>query len=175
MQHYKAVDDEPTDLTVTTWCGTDRTRIRVVALAIIFAPDVRRYVVCRRRDATGREWHRPPGGGVEVGELARDAVAREIREELGAELVDPIQLGVLEDIYQLDGKTVHEIAWVFTGQVSRPALPPIDGCYFDESGARGWLEWRHSSGDEMALHPPGLQDLVDVWLASRTEGDDRER
>ena len=45
----------------------------------------------------------PIGGRVEFGETSRDAIAREVREELSAEVRDLRLLGVLENIFTYDG------------------------------------------------------------------------
>lgn len=151
----------------TKWSAVDRTRIRLLALALVFDASLSAHVVCRRRDALGNEWHRPLGGAIEVGELSVDAVVREVREELGAVLLEPVELGVLEDIYRLDGRTAHEVSWIFVGSVEPSFLPRPEGRYFDDAGVTGWMEWRATSGQSLPLRPPGLQRLIDAWLAGK--------
>jgi ADP-ribose pyrophosphatase YjhB (NUDIX family) len=69
------------------------------------------------------------GGAIEEGERAADAVRREMREELGVEITEPQLLGVLENIFELDGRTWHEIVFVFDADFAdaedraRSALP----------------------------------------------------
>jgi len=53
-----------------------------------------------------------PLGGIEFGETSRDAIIREIREELSAEIEDVRWLGTLENIFTLDGEPGHEIVMV---------------------------------------------------------------
>jgi ADP-ribose pyrophosphatase YjhB (NUDIX family) len=65
---------------------------------------------------TGGRYARTLGGAVEFGERAEDALRREIREELGADIVNPRLLGVLENIFTLDGIDRHEIVFVFDAQ-----------------------------------------------------------
>ena len=108
-------------------------------------------------------YHRPLGGGVEPGETTRAAVAREITEELGLQIGALKLLGVLENIFVLDGQPKHEIVFVY------------DGCFVDESvyaqsELHGWeangeplrAVWRKldSFDEEHRLVPEGLWDLL---------------
>ena len=58
-------------------------------------------------------FYRPPGGGIEHGELARDAIRREMREEVNVDIQEPELLTVLENIFDYGGETKHEIVFLF--------------------------------------------------------------
>lgn len=64
-----------------------------------------------------RYFYRPPGGGIEPGERAIEAMRRELREELDAEVSDPEFLTVLENIFEYGGTTRHEIVFLFRATV----------------------------------------------------------
>ena len=68
----------------------------------------------------GEVFYRPFGGGVEFGESAKEALEREIREELGREVIAPTLLGVVENLYMFEGKQGHEIVFVFDGRLDDP-------------------------------------------------------
>jgi 8-oxo-dGTP pyrophosphatase MutT (NUDIX family) len=86
--------------------------IRVVALAIILSGD--RLLVFEGTDrATRRKFYRPLGGGVEFGERGVEALVREIREELGADLGIVRYLGTLENLFRVDGRQGHEIVLLY--------------------------------------------------------------
>lgn len=95
-------------------------------------------------------YYRPLGGGIEPGERAVDAVRREIREEVQLESDGFELLGILENIFELDGKPRHEIVFVFDGRLVDESVygttltvrdigaPPTTACWrdlnsFDES------------------------------------------
>ena len=58
----------------------------------------------------------PVGGRVEFGETSRDAIVREVREALAAEITDLRSLGVLENLFTFDGQRGHEIVFVYDAQ-----------------------------------------------------------
>ncbi len=78
----------------------DKPRIEVGA-AVIY-DDAGRVLCCRRGNgknpATDGRWEFP-GGKLEAGETARDAVVRELREELGVEVAPGRRIAVVEHEY----------------------------------------------------------------------------
>lgn len=53
---------------------------------------------------------------MEFGETTEAAIKREIREEIGLEATNLKLLTVLESIYVLEGKTGHQIVYVYDGR-----------------------------------------------------------
>ncbi len=115
-------------------------RPRTIALCVFSDRD--KILAARLYDPTrDLVFYRPACGGIEFGERAEAAIAREIQEELGAEIKDPKLLGVLENIFMFDNKKGHEIVFVF------------DARFADESiYARGRIEGRE---DGIVIAPPG--------------------
>lgn len=127
-----------------------------------------KHVVSRMTTTEHPIFHRPLGGSVEIGERSAQAVVREIREELGATLVEPQLLGVLENLFMIDGESGHEVVFVYAGGLAEDGVVPPDGCAFMDIDVRGWVEWRPIAGDPtVPLFPDGLQELIDDWLTPR--------
>lgn len=139
--------------------------IRAVAIGI-----VRRYdaiFVFEGRDPTEDEpFYRPPGGGIEPGELGSDAVFREFAEEFdGIAVVEPRYLGTLENLFIFAGQPGHEIGLVYEVRFRDRAMYAHDrhigreetGEEFDAL----WLDLGRVRSGEVALYPDGLIDLLD--------------
>jgi len=87
-------------------------RIRPVALCLFQHKG--RILVSRAYDAVKQDFYcRPLGGGIEFGKRGVETIAREIREELGAEIEKIRWLGTLENLFTGEGKAGHEIVLVF--------------------------------------------------------------
>lgn len=99
-------------------------RVRPVSLAVIRHPrNDTILAVCFRRDDTGEPYYRPAGGGIDYGETSEAAVRREIREELGAEIVAQRLLTVAENIFTDErGELAHQIMFLWEVSFVDPAL-----------------------------------------------------
>jgi ADP-ribose pyrophosphatase YjhB (NUDIX family) len=133
-------------------------------MVVLFGPDRTRHAVAHLEpsDENPQGYHRLVGGGVEFGETARDAVIREVREELGATLVEPEQIGVLENLFELDGAPGHEVVFVFSGRLDPPHTVPPEGGMFADNDQPMAVEWRSVSGkgEPVPLYPNGVGALV---------------
>jgi len=106
--------------------------IKVVVAAVIERSDRRLLIGQRRHDDTSPLKWEFPGGKVEAGESPEAALARELREELGATLHKSVEIArvkhtyatytneleirffaVAIDNHEVVGKTFERIAWVF--------------------------------------------------------------
>ena len=89
-----------------------KNKIRTLALGIIEYQN--RLLVSLGYDQIKKQkFYRLPGGGIDFGELSSEALVREFREELGAELSKVEYLGTLENIFEFNGDQGHEIAFIF--------------------------------------------------------------
>ena len=135
--------------------------IRPLALAVF--RDGSRILVEDNAAWDRRDWfYRPPGGGVEFGERAADALRREMREEFNAEVTDVRLLGTLESIFDYHGKQGHEVVFVFDvrfADVSNYAVERIVGT--EGGGIRIEAVWIDISEPlDRPLYPNGLLELL---------------
>ena len=139
-----------------------RPRPRPIALAVIRDRD--RLLVFEIADPVrGVTGYRPLGGSIEFGERGHDTVAREIREEIGAQLIDISYLATLENIHQYLGRPGHEIVRVYEARLADSSLyqrDVIEGA--EEDGEPLHCMWKSMAdfarGDP--LYPEGLLELL---------------
>ena len=136
--------------------------IRPIAIGIFREGD--RILVGHGHDALrGERYCRPPGGALEFGERAADALRREILEEIHAEITPPHLLGVLENTFTLEGARKHEIVFVFETAFVDSRLYQLPELPLYEPGWDGRLTWELLHGFEnaaIALYPEGLRELL---------------
>lgn len=139
-------------------------RIRPLALCVFHHQG--KILVNQFYDAVSNQMiFRPIGGGIEFGEKSRDAIVREVQEELNVSISDVQLIGTLENIFTYMGEPGHEIVQVYDAKFDDADLyekPWLDGCESD--GATFRATWCSSSSftGASALVPEGLYDLLKV-------------
>lgn len=106
---------------------------------------------------------RPPGGTIEFGERGSEAVVREIREELGVEIVEATYLGTVENIFTYLGIDGHELVRVYAARFADQRLNERD--HFDcieANGARFTCIWKPIADFRAGapLYPDGLLEMM---------------
>src|SRR5215210_502828 len=123
-----------------------------------------RILVTEAHDPVKRQsFCRPLGGGIEFGETSAQAVAREVREEINAEVTQLKLIGTLESIFTYLGVPGHEIVQVYDGEFVDRSLYVLESIAGTESDGQAfqavWLELEQFSVD-LPLFPEGLLDLL---------------
>ncbi len=110
------------------------------------------------------QFYRPLGGGVEFGEHSRDALAREIKEELGAEIEDARLLGVIENVFTLEGRPGHEVVFVYDARFTDKSLYERETLIGREDGAgfftARWVSLAEVQNNGVRLVPNELIGLI---------------
>lgn len=133
---------------------------RPLAVAIIRHPRTGAIFVDETTEpGTGRIYHRAVGGGIEFGERAAQTLVRELREEYGLEITVGAQVGLLENLFVLDGHAGHEVVVVHEAAFAAPEDYSLERvpCR-DVSGTVG--TWRPPHGSACPLYPDGLDGMV---------------
>lgn len=114
----------------------------------------------------------PVGGRVEFGEPSRQAIIREVREELNAEITDIELLGVLESLFTFDGGPGHEIIFVYDAQFIDAApyeSGPLTGVESEKEYTAHWIG-PNSPDHGRPLYPDGLLSLLGDWERGKSRG-----
>ncbi len=141
---------------------TPPSRIRALAVCIVRRGD--EILVFEGFDRVkGNFYYRPLGGGIEPGERAAEALARELREELHTEVTQLRLRTVIENIFECDGRGGHEIMFVFEGALADRSLYERDVIdALGDDGSRLHVVWRRIDAfdDQRCLVPPELLPLL---------------
>ncbi|MEP7214686.1 MAG: NUDIX domain-containing protein [Anaerolineaceae bacterium] len=134
--------------------------IRAIARVIIRRGNT---VLIAEHTTHGRISYRPVGGGIKPGERAIEAARREILEELGIAPQQFRLLGVLENIFTIEGKLGHEV--VFTFEADWPTEVECGEVVMGEESDGSHFECRWHRITDLAefahpLYPEGLLELL---------------
>ena|SRR5215472_2901209 len=129
-------------------------------MAVIRRPHDAALLVSEDANPSGELFHRPLGGHVEFGEYALDTVHRELREEIGQALTDVRLAGVLENIFQWDGATQHEIVFLFTASFADEAAYEIREQVIADDHGGAHVIWRMPEAVTPPLYPVGVADMA---------------
>jgi ADP-ribose pyrophosphatase YjhB (NUDIX family) len=132
----------------------------IKAMVLIQRPRDGALLVSEEANPSGAPFHRPLGGHVEFGEYALDTVHREFQEEIGQALTGVWLAGVLENIFQWDGATEHEIVFIFTAAFADEAAYEIPEQTILDAREANRVIWRNPEAAGPPLYPAGVADMV---------------
>jgi ADP-ribose pyrophosphatase YjhB (NUDIX family) len=140
---------------------------RPLALGIIKRTDgtstFREILVCEYYDHVKEEvFYRPLGGAIEFGERGQEALRREFREEVNAELADVRYLAILENIFTYKGQMGHEIVLLYEATFTDPSAYKREVLTVKEEGNTLTARWMPLDAFQEGppLYPDGLLDLL---------------
>lgn len=151
-------------------------RIRPIALGLIWNHGA--LLVEHGFDSVKQQhFFRPPGGAIEFGERAVDAVRREFLEELHAELVEPRLVAVLENLFQYEGRPGHELVFVFEARFKDSGFYERSKLTIRERNASATASWKSLA--ELAaggnpVYPEGLFELLSRRATDSRQSSNRE-
>ena len=122
-----------------------------------------RYLVTESYDRLRDfRFRRFPGGGIEFGERAEEALIREMREELDTGLGEVRRLGILENHFEHEGFRGHEVVFVFSATATNPAVYAAEELILTEEHETVRCRWiaRSDLNDGARFVPEGVLDLL---------------
>jgi len=89
-------------------------------------------------NVTKKKYHKLPGGGVEKGEDIISATRREVKEEIGCEIINIRELGIIEEYRNKFG--LYQISYCFTADLSGDkGTPSFEQGEIDDGFEPIWL------------------------------------
>ncbi|GHG13024.1 MULTISPECIES: NUDIX hydrolase [Amycolatopsis] len=134
--------------------------IRPIVLAVIRRGSAL-LVFEARDDVKGETFCRPLGGGIEFGETSQDALVREFREELDAEIEVEQLLGVLENVFTWQDRPGHEIVFLYAAEFAdRSRYERDEMKILDDPATARWVDLAEFREGRKVLYPTGLIELL---------------
>ena len=135
----------------------------IKAMAVIKRPRDGALLVSESPDPL---FQRPLGGHVEFGEYAVDTIHREFGEEIGQVVTDVRLLGVLENIFGWQGRTEHEVVFIYSAAFAAEAAYEIEEQLIrDDTEPKNRVVWRAADAVSPPLYPAGLSELIASQLS----------
>ena len=131
--------------------------IRPLVVAVIKKED--KILVMPGYDKVKNEhFYRLPGGGIEFGETSEDALKREFREEIGAEIKIIKQIGISENIFIYEGKKGHEIVIAYEAELEEEYMLKSKIPMIEKQFANMFFEFV-SISPEKRIYPINIKGL----------------
>ena len=138
--------------------------VRPIALCVVRHDE--KLLVFEGYDTAKKDhFYRPLGGTIEFGEPSAIAAAREMAEELNAEVQNVRSLGVLENIFTVHGQPGHEIVMLYEADFVDKTMyerSPIWGQEDDGSPIKAvWKPLDDFKAGRGRLVPEGLLEMLE--------------
>lgn len=140
--------------------GALKGQIRPIVIAVI--KNKGRILVSPGYDKIKKlSFYRLLGGGIDFGESAIDALNREFKEELDAEIINCKLLNVRENIFIYNGDPYHEICFIYEADFTDPSLYEKEEFKILDSQEDGTVIWLDISDlKDKNIFPDGVADLL---------------
>ena len=145
-------------------CACPSGEVRPIALCVVRRSG--KLLIFEGYDRVKRDhYYRPLGGRIEFGETGANAAAREISEEIQTRVRDVRWLGMLENLFVVNGEQGHEIVLVYEADLADETLYdrcPIWGQEDDGSPIKAiWKPMADFRSGRSRLVPEGLLAMLD--------------
>lgn len=138
---------------------------RAIVIAAITHPHTGALFVAETRWDRTPIFHRPPGGGIEFGETAAEALRREMREEFDAQIEVGPRIAVLENIFDIAGEPGHEIVIVLRAAfLDQRFLVDVEYPVLDSAVDFGLWRPCDLPHSVVPLYPDGMPEVLGLPL-----------
>ncbi len=103
-----------------------------------------------------KDYYRIIGGTIEFQETSRDAITREVREELGSDIENLKLHSVEENIFEFQGEQIHQIEFIYSGELANKDLYKQEHITITEPYASfntDWVPIEKIKNEEIIMFP----------------------
>ena len=141
-------------------------KVKAKAICLIQHADRLLVTEYHDEDKPNTYYYRPLGGTIEFGEYGSETVARELMEEIQAEIENIHYVGTLENIFVSNGEKAHQIMLVFTGSLADRSFYDKPVILAQEDNGQEfravWVPIEEFIQGQAILYPEGILDLLPV-------------
>jgi len=137
--------------------------IRFLVLGLI-KDDSDRVFLSEGYDSTKQEYfYRALGGGIEFGESSLEALKREFKEELDAEVTNIQYLTCLESIFSFNGQPGHEVIQLYQCDFADSKFYEVEALTFKEGERKKvarWVDLKKCRSGELKVVPETMSQYL---------------
>ena len=136
-------------------------KIRVITLSIVRNEKGSILFDAMRDPKKNLDFLRPIGGGVDFAETCENAIVREFKEEIDAEVKECKLIKVFENIFEYNGKPGHEIVFFYEVILADNNFYEMKEILVKEGNENRVAKWysKEEIGKAVIL-PPQIADLI---------------
>ena len=134
--------------------------IRIIALGLI--RDGNKFLFDQMKDP-GKNlcFLRTIGGEIEFGETSKQAMIREVNEEINTKVSNLNLLGNFENIFIFNNQPKHEIVYLYAITLADKALYEVDAIPVKEQSNNRVAKWvSYEDLDKYTIYPPQILQFI---------------
>lgn len=136
--------------------------------AMCIVRDGRKLLVSKDYDKFKKDYYyRPLGGSIDFRERSDETAVREFKEELGVTLINLKYLGVIENIFSMEGSEYHEIDFIYEGDIKEKDIYGNNDIHAVESGVQFetlWVDYNEFKSGRLRLVPEEIFSFTDKLI-----------